>query len=218
MKHSEYIQIPSLDTGEKADINYDQPFSDATIEGYNKEKSRTRKSCYIASCHLIIFVLYSILIFATLVQYKTTVLKAAYYPQNLYCKHTIMPLLTKVTDVYTAPAKKAVKVERTVWDDAFSSQNEFQGNPTRSLDDAWANLLHGYNIRVSAEELARTDQKSVELVDGPGGYLANLDVMHQLHCLVTLPALYQDNNKTADHRIPFLEVDPTLYTEGILPR
>lgn len=39
------------------------------------------------------------------------------------------------------------------------------------------------NIRVSKEALQRTGQSSVPLNDEEGGYLASLDVYHELHCV-----------------------------------
>ena len=46
-----------------------------------------------------------------------------------------------------------------------------------------ANSLTDAEIRVSAEDLRKIKRTSVAFADG-SGYLATLDVMHQLHCVV----------------------------------
>ena len=41
-------------------------------------------------------------------------------------------------------------------------------------------------IRVKKEELDRAELSSIHLADG-SGYMATIDVFHQLHCLVSAP-------------------------------
>ena len=52
-----------------------------------------------------------------------------------------------------------------------------------TIDEAWLKLLEPMNTRVTAEELAKRNQTSIALPKG-GGYLAWLEVFHELHCIV----------------------------------
>ena len=64
----------------------------------------------------------------------------------------------------------------------------YTGNPNSNVDTAWENLLRGMHLRVTAEELAHRNQTSVALTEG-GGYLAWLEVFHELHCIVSIATL-----------------------------
>lgn len=61
----------------------------------------------------------------------------------------------------------------------------YAGPPSDSVDQAWHNLLKDMNIRVTAEELEKSNQKSIALPEG-GGYMAWIGAHHQLHCIKML--------------------------------
>lgn len=61
--------------------------------------------------------------------------------------------------------------------------SQFAGPPNVEVDLAWHKLLSSISIRVSASELLRNNQTSVELPGG--GYMAWLEAFHQLHCVVS---------------------------------
>jgi len=67
------------------------------------------------------------------------------------------------------------------------NRNSFTGSPSVNphVDESWSELIKNINIRVSAEELERNHQSSVELPEN-GGYLAWMSVYHELHCLKVL--------------------------------
>jgi hypothetical protein len=65
----------------------------------------------------------------------------------------------------------------------LAEDSRFAGPPSVFLDQAWSRLLAGINLRVGEEELSQHNQTSVALPQG-GGYLAWLEVNHQLHCVV----------------------------------
>lgn len=65
-------------------------------------------------------------------------------------------------------------------------KSPWSGLPSPSIDAAWHHLLEHTTIRVTAQELARSNQTSVELPEG-GGYMAWLGVFHELHCIVRVP-------------------------------
>jgi Mycotoxin biosynthesis protein UstYa len=70
--------------------------------------------------------------------------------------------------------------------------NRYTEDPAASnVDTAWNNLLRRMHIRVTAAELAHRNQTSIALPEG-GGYLAWLEVFHELHCIVSSATrLYQ---------------------------
>ena len=70
----------------------------------------------------------------------------------------------------------------------------FAGPPSPEVDRAWHDLLSKITIRVSREELERSNQSSVALPKG-GGYMAWLGVYHQLHCIVSMHHLCHDGNE-----------------------
>jgi len=61
----------------------------------------------------------------------------------------------------------------------------YAGPPSSKLvDQSWHDLLKNINLRVSGEEIRRTNQESITLPEG-GGYLAWIGAQHQLHCIVS---------------------------------
>lgn len=62
-------------------------------------------------------------------------------------------------------------------------ESPFAGPPSPSIDQRWHDLLSSISLRVSEDELQRSNQTSVALPVG-GGYMAWLGVYHQLHCIV----------------------------------
>jgi hypothetical protein len=75
-----------------------------------------------------------------------------------------------------------VKIMPKPYDDF--EQSPFAGLPKTSIDAAWHHLLEPTTIRVSAEELRKSNQSSVPLPNG--GYMAWLGVFHELHCIVSI--------------------------------
>ena len=58
------------------------------------------------------------------------------------------------------------------------------GPPSPEIDEAWRKLLEPMSIRISAEELQKNNRTSVYLPEG-GGFLAWLEIFHELHCVVS---------------------------------
>ncbi|KAA8566477.1 hypothetical protein EYC84_009039 [Monilinia fructicola] len=61
----------------------------------------------------------------------------------------------------------------------------YAGPPSDSVDQAWHDLLRNMNIRVTTEELEKSNQKSISLPEG-GGHMAWIGAHHQLHCIKML--------------------------------
>ena len=112
--------------------------------------------------------------------------------------------------------------------------NPFKGQPRPELDEAWRKLikcLHksfplaspqnrltrcfpDQSIRVQKEDLVRINRTSLPLNDDGGGYLAVVDVFHELHCLnyvrEYLHRDYYHNKETPETQI--LHVDHCIDT------
>jgi len=85
-------------------------------------------------------------------------------------------------DMIPFPALKsnAVKFEVRRFPQNFRD-SVFAGDPSEELDLAWHNLFEDNNIRVEKADLDTLGLDSVQLADG--GYIAQLGVFHELHCL-----------------------------------
>ncbi|KAK1993874.1 hypothetical protein LX36DRAFT_585434, partial [Colletotrichum falcatum] len=82
-----------------------------------------------------------------------------------------------------APANEAIAYERLSFQNSLDDQNAFKGQPRDELHRAWHSLLQYSNIRIQEADLLRINRTSVPLNDDKGGFLATLDVFHQIHCL-----------------------------------
>ena len=61
----------------------------------------------------------------------------------------------------------------------------YAGPPSELADQSWHDLLQNMNLRVTREEISKSNQTSILLPDG-GGYLAWIGAHHELHCIVSL--------------------------------
>lgn len=82
---------------------------------------------------------------------------------------------------------------------AVDARNPYKGPPSLDLERTWQELEDGKfsfllrdsqlivvvapRFTISQDEMAQADIRSIELSGKPGRYLAQLDVVHQLHCL-----------------------------------
>ncbi|KAK1993870.1 hypothetical protein LX36DRAFT_728702 [Colletotrichum falcatum] len=84
------------------------------------------------------------------------------------------------TGLIFSPARSAISYEKRIID--LSIYTDFQKRPGLDVDSAWHQLLKYNNIVVRNDDLKNLNRTSVLLRDG-SGYLAGLDVFHELHCL-----------------------------------
>lgn len=73
---------------------------------------------------------------------------------------------------------------------ALRTTNSFRGPPSQEIDNAWdaITLAPGVLVRLSREEVEKANVSEVEYaakftVEMGGGYMAGLEVFHELHCL-----------------------------------
>ncbi|KAI1103697.1 hypothetical protein F4804DRAFT_309321 [Jackrogersella minutella] len=74
--------------------------------------------------------------------------------------------------------------ERSEW---YSYGSPWDQDPSDELDDAWDDLLHAINIRVSSDEMGLLGINATNMVQVNGGdYIGSVGVYHHLHCLNNL--------------------------------
>ncbi|MCJ1355116.1 MAG: hypothetical protein MMC33_005107 [Icmadophila ericetorum] len=67
----------------------------------------------------------------------------------------------------------------------------YGGAPKPEIDDAWDDLLRGFNMRVTEDEMRQLGKLDNNIPLPDGGYFGSLTVFHQLHCIWRLhTALY----------------------------
>ncbi|KAL9115741.1 MAG: hypothetical protein Q9227_000109 [Pyrenula ochraceoflavens] len=105
------------------------------------------------------------------------------------------------------------------FDGSFEAPNMYKGKPSPSIDAAWDDITYanGGVISVSADTIHAanaSEEFSVKLSEnvGGGGYMASVEVLHQLHCLNMLrQATYNDYyNDTAHMADPWKDSSQVL--------
>ena len=74
------------------------------------------------------------------------------------------------------------------FDGALRNSNRFRGPPSPEIDEAWEEILYpdGGLVRLSKEQLLRVNasEYAAEYTEEMGGgYIAGIEVFHQLHCV-----------------------------------
>lgn len=77
-----------------------------------------------------------------------------------------------------------LSIKQQLYTYSFFEHSPYAGLPSADIEEAWGRLLEPMSIRVSENELIRNNQTSVPLPDG-GGFLAWLEIFHELHCVVS---------------------------------
>ncbi|KAI1387571.1 uncharacterized protein F4822DRAFT_406959 [Hypoxylon trugodes] len=100
-----------------------------------------------------------------------------------------------------SPATSSISYERRVLWRSIGPENVYTGKPRKELDEAWAELIKPMAIKISSSELALLGESSIAFEDG-SGYLAEMAVFHELHCIKRLRRHlhlnYYYGNMTAD--------------------
>lgn len=148
-------------------------------ERQNTGKAALRSTIFI---HLALVVLYST-ITALILTFSRKSCQTI-YTDGRFSSYRYLKRGKLTNNTHTAPIKNLrLQYKTTSFTDLVDSL--YMKKPSPNTDAAWEYLLENMNIRVSAEELNHRNQTSVELTEG-GGYLAWLDVFHELHCIVSL--------------------------------
>ncbi|GAB7336035.1 hypothetical protein MBLNU13_g08852t1 [Cladosporium sp. NU13] len=130
---------------------------------------RQRVVAWLATAHTAFWFLTSVALFVAYVKKQ---------PTDQQC--------VKQLNVYS-PAVKHVEYETVEYENQFDHQTKYRGPPTRELEAAWHALYNYRGVSIPPERMAslnRSDEfESWKLYGSGPGYLAQLGVFHQLHCL-----------------------------------
>ncbi|KAI0554325.1 hypothetical protein F4679DRAFT_597392 [Xylaria curta] len=105
-----------------------------------------------------------------------------------YLRHPSEPECTRLLNPYS-PAIDADIVEyyETNFQNEFGGRSKYIGPPTPELEERWNDLWSRGTIELPLDGLSRLNKSSERLKhvhnDSKRGYLAILEVFHQLHCL-----------------------------------
>ncbi|PYH28779.1 oxidase ustYa family protein, partial [Aspergillus neoniger CBS 115656] len=86
-----------------------------------------------------------------------------------------------------APANKLIKYKTVRFESGFAKKTPYMGPPTEAYDKAWEDLYNYGIIKIPQSEAAQLVNYTMPLASEPGMYMVELDVFHQLHCLVIPP-------------------------------
>ncbi|KAI9046410.1 hypothetical protein LZ554_009585 [Drepanopeziza brunnea f. sp. 'monogermtubi'] len=96
----------------------------------------------------------------------------------MFSKHARDRILTY------SPALPALSYERVVFSSGFGIETSaFQGQPSEANNKLWTDLYDFGITRISADEARPMDNKTLPIPGPEGGYVVQLTVFHQLHCL-----------------------------------
>ncbi|CAI6289800.1 unnamed protein product [Periconia digitata] len=104
-----------------------------------------------------------------------------------------------------SPATETIEYERVVLNRSIETDNVFAGERTPAMEEAWADLIKPMALKLSKEEVERvgltslTGKDTISFKDG-SGYLAEMGVYHELHCVKHLREhLYRDFKHMPEH-------------------
>ncbi|KAF8244399.1 hypothetical protein K440DRAFT_558936, partial [Wilcoxina mikolae CBS 423.85] len=97
----------------------------------------------------------------------------------------------------------AITYETRQLNGSFDYTSDFKGAPNANLDKAWTSITNGQIIRIQEGDFAMLNKTAASAVQlsktQGGGYMASVEVFHQLHCLdiirkFTYREYYQDRD------------------------
>ncbi|KAF2256776.1 hypothetical protein BU26DRAFT_599405 [Trematosphaeria pertusa] len=108
---------------------------------------------------------------------------------NLFCGSFLLEfhISSKSTSFSVhSPLNKIIQTQTSHWNLSLGDRTPFTEAPSRDVDALWDSISappgNVGTIIVQKEDLEKSSLESIELADG-SGYLATVDVFHQLHCL-----------------------------------
>lgn len=113
-----------------------------------------------------------------------------------------------------SPALPAVRYSNVQFNGSFTGSNKFRGYPNPDLDDAWSRISALYPIRISDQEMNFIGKPGTAVQyprEEGGGYMGELEVFHQLHCLNLLRIqVYRDYYTSLSPVPPIFRVNETV--------
>ncbi|KAF1964142.1 hypothetical protein BU23DRAFT_575930 [Bimuria novae-zelandiae CBS 107.79] len=99
-----------------------------------------------------------------------------------------MELQFTVLIYHPAPLNRIIRTHKDYWNLTLGDRTPFTKASSKEVDARWDSISappgEVGTIKVQKEYLEQNGLRSVEVADG-SGYLATVDVFHQLHCLIS---------------------------------
>ncbi|KAF2657404.1 hypothetical protein K491DRAFT_677238 [Lophiostoma macrostomum CBS 122681] len=121
---------------------------------------------------------------------STSLLASSVFLNLLISVVLFFAITKKPTDQQCSRQLSVYLVEYIEYDFAaeFNSTNIYRGPPTPEREEAWYNLTYKHAIEIPATELASLNRSEADHLrhaseDESSGYVALIEVFHQLHCL-----------------------------------
>ncbi|KAN0099046.1 protein of unknown function (DUF3328) domain containing protein [Hyaloscypha variabilis] len=114
-----------------------------------------------------------------------------------------------------SPALSQVSYEMQYFD-GFYDTSPYKGSPSKAIDNSWNDLIRSGYVSISEDAIENKLHKNKDYVTIPeeqgGGYLGNLEVYHQLHCLNLIRKFTYEGYYRDPSRLPmeFTDSDKTL--------
>ncbi|KAI4600076.1 hypothetical protein KJ359_001177 [Pestalotiopsis sp. 9143b] len=82
----------------------------------------------------------------------------------------------------------AVKWQLETYDDKFAIHGRFRGKPRPELEDAWAEYVRNYTLRIPKPGWVNATDNAIltEFQDEQGGIMGTFSFIHNIHCLKTI--------------------------------
>ncbi|KAF3012253.1 hypothetical protein E8E14_011334 [Neopestalotiopsis sp. 37M] len=87
----------------------------------------------------------------------------------------------------------AVQWELETYDDKFAIHGRFRGKPRPELEDAWAEYVRNYTLRIPKPGWVNATSNAVltEFQDDRGGIMGTFSFIHNIHCLRELTRIWK---------------------------
>ncbi|KAJ8128572.1 hypothetical protein O1611_g5058 [Lasiodiplodia mahajangana] len=171
------------------------------IELQQRERKRSMKTP-ITCAHLYFGLLHVLVIGSLWALYRRenlTMVDPIHPVGRTWCRHPLYPFLRVLRSIDVkgaAPAQHVIEYElNDEHTTNHSYYSKYSGTPTDEQDAAWDDLMRPVYFNASLEEVIKAEETVRDnlAVVAEGGYLANLAVYHELHCLRQLRFwLYKD--------------------------
>lgn len=150
------------------------PFLDHGSDSRHTKKSHTITSSLLSTCRGLSLLLF-LLLSANLITFAANLKIRSSSITKLQSSRESLLSNSPINDLVTYEDRQL---------GTHYTNSPYTGLPRPEFDEAWAKLLNYTLVEVTADELRAINKTSLQ-IKGSGNYLANLDVHHQLHCLVS---------------------------------
>jgi hypothetical protein len=100
----------------------------------------------------------------------------------------MISILAQLLLTQTAPAISAAEYEDVRFNGSLKAPSPYRSDPSPEIDEAWSQVTKSVPLfSITENDVAKLKKNKDEIVKVPdeerGGYLAGLEVSHQIHCV-----------------------------------